>query len=248
MGLAYREHRRVAGPKRTGKHGLQRKDDLCAGHNRVYAFLRHAGMSAAAGDLDLKTVRGRGENAAAHAEAARGQRACEMQTEHLVHTLQHAGADDFHRTAGRGLLRMLKNKAQFPAQLLPPAAQQPHGIQQDSRMPVMAAGVHHAFIAGAIIQLVFLADGQRVDVRTNGEAAAGPSGAQYRHHTGGCRTAEFQPFQFAQRLLQIIRCLVFPEGQLGMPVQPASVLDALRQKLQYLLMQIFHSQRLDFLQ
>ena len=33
-----------------------------------------------------------------------------------------------------------------------------------------------------------------------------------------------------------------------MPVQPASVLDALRQKLQYLLMQIFHSQRLDFLQ
>ena len=45
-------------------------------------------VTGAAGDLDLKTVRGRGENAAAHAEAARGQRACEMQTEHLVHTLQ----------------------------------------------------------------------------------------------------------------------------------------------------------------
>ena len=42
----------------------------------------------------LDVYKRQGENAAAHAEAARGQRACKMQTEHLVHTLQHAGADD----------------------------------------------------------------------------------------------------------------------------------------------------------
>ena len=135
-----------------------------------------------------------------------------------------ACGDDFHRAAG-AFPRRAGNKAHPSPPRRAASWHTRHRVQQNGRVAAVPAGVHGAGMDGAVFQLVFLVDGQRVNVRRMATVRPGPAGAQHGHHAGGRGAGQGQPADLGQRVLQISGNLGLLPGELGVPVQPAPVLD-----------------------
>ena len=63
-------------------------------------------------------------------------------------------------------------------------------------MGIVAAGVHHAVILGAVRRLIQLLNGQRVDVRTDAQDFTGFCSLDNCNHTGGRRSQIRNPHLF----------------------------------------------------
>ena len=97
-----------------------------------------------------------------------------MEAEDAVHALKRPLLDhDPGSAAGAVLLGGLKQQAHRAGQLVPNLRQDARRGEQPCHVPVVSAGVHDAVVLGSVLDVVFLVDGQGVDVRAQGHAPAG---------------------------------------------------------------------------
>lgn len=107
------------------------------------------------------------ERAAAGGKFAHRQAGLIVHTKDRRHVLQRPGADQGFRAA-KIFLRRLKQDPYPPREFRFPLLQQQRRPQHHAGVNIMAAGMHHPFILRAVRQTGRLLDGQRVDIRPQG--------------------------------------------------------------------------------
>ncbi len=100
--------------------------------------------------------------------------------------------------------------------------QQRRGTEQRRGVAVVAAGMHHAGIAGGIGQTGGFGDRQRVHVGAQADAAVGLAATDRGHHAMAADAGDERHIQFAQFGADEGGGLLLVQGQFGMRVQVAA--------------------------
>ncbi|VGP41018.1 hypothetical protein SB00610_02113 [Klebsiella quasipneumoniae subsp. similipneumoniae] len=170
--------------------GVQGKGGLGGGEQRVAPIFRlAAGMSGHAAELHIEFGGGHKVVATAHHGADRDAGA-DMDGGKIVHLVHHAGGH--HRAGAAGtLFSRLENQFNDAIELGDILLEHMRQPQPDGGMPIVAAGVHHAGVAGgemvamgAMAVIVLLIEVEGVHVDAKGQGWAGTSGVERRHHAG----------------------------------------------------------------
>ena len=132
------------------------------------------------------TVPGRHHGAGAETDDTDRQRLEHVQPERGVDRgiAQHPGLDHRQGAAGAGLLGRLEAELDRAGELVVALQQQARRGEEDRGVAVVAAGVHHAGVLRAVLDLVFFLDRQRVHV---GPQQHGPAQTPCRQCPGSGR-------------------------------------------------------------
>ena len=184
-------------------------------------------MSALAPDGDVEPVRGGGQRTGADAELAGGIIAGKVASIKLIYPLHYTGLIQFDGAAGRQLLGVLEDTDQFAAEFLAMAGSQYGSAQQHGGVPVMAAGMHHAWGFRAKRQLIAFRDGQGVDIRADGNGPARPAAPDAGHQAGLGGPGDLNVLQFLQLRLNVVGGGKLLERELGVLMEMTAPCDHL---------------------
>ena len=161
------EHHRVEGVHFPAGHALQHRHQLAGQQDRILSFMWAGGMRPLPGHFEDEAVDVGVERAAAGGKFAHRQAGLIVHTKDRRHVLQRPGADQGFRAA-KIFLRRLKQDPHPPREFRFPLLQQQRRPQHHAGVNIVAAGMHYPLILRAVRQTGRLLDGQRVDVRPQG--------------------------------------------------------------------------------
>ena len=117
--------------------------------------------------------------------------------------------------------RGLKNEVHLPAEVLC-RGQILGSAEQHRCMSVVAAGVHGAGVAGAVIEVVFLLNRKRIQIGAQPDGAVLVARPEYTHHPRGAKIAMHLDAEFFQFTGDEITGVMFFEAKFRMCMQVAA--------------------------
>ena len=185
---AHRNHDRLPGVDLAAGDGLDRGHHVGGGHDRVGALPGHGRVRLLAGDRQAEVVHAGQQPAVAIGDLAGLQVRTDVQPENGRHVriAKHAFFDHQLRASlfafGGAFLGGLENELDGAGYLVAHLGQHLGRAQQDGRVGVVPARVHHARVLRGVGQPGLFPDGQRVHVRAQGHRGAGPGAPDQSHH------------------------------------------------------------------
>jgi hypothetical protein len=202
--------------------GLQRHGYLRRDNDRVDARFRPGAMGADAGDVDIEEGAARHHGAGADGETADRQARPVMHAEDRFHrkVLEESFVD--HRLrAAEALLGRLEDEVDAAVEISR-LRQVARRSQQHGCMAVMAAGMHLAFMARAVVEVVGLDDRQRVHIGPQPDGLLAIADPKRADDAGGAEAAMNLHAEFFQLAGDDVGRAVFlePEFRMRMDVAP----------------------------
>ena len=146
---------------------IDERDKLRGDRDRINRVMRTRPMTSPAADFDLKILAKRCLRTSGQRELSRSDCRIDMQGDDRIDSIERAALNHLPR-AVTNFLRGLEDATPADrnrAHRIQPA----QGPKQNRRMSVVAAGVHDTGISRAIRNVVLLGDGQRINVRAEGD-------------------------------------------------------------------------------
>jgi hypothetical protein len=150
-----------------------------------------------------------------------------MDPDHGINTIHDATSYHFFRATGGQLFGMLKEEAHFAGQLLAIPCQHRDETEHDGRMAVVTAGVHGAVHLRAVVDVVLLVNGERVDIGAHRDHPAGLGADQPRHHTRFRGSGDVESGNDGQHVVNELRRLVLVKRHFRVAMQVAAPVDDL---------------------
>src|SRR6266567_3331051 len=159
---------------------LKAGDDVGRNENGIDGLVRGGGVAAAAQDRDLELVHRRHYRTGHHAHGAGRQVVPQMDPERGVDLGGVERAVGDHRLrAVRDFLGGLKRELHRSAE--PQRTEPPRHLEPDRHVPVVPAGVHLAWMPGAVRDVVRFLDRERVHISADQHAGVAIAGAAATH-------------------------------------------------------------------
>jgi hypothetical protein len=140
-------------------------------------------------------------------------------TEHCIDAVHGAGGDKLRCTPRRQLLGVLEEKPNLTRQLGAPRDEQAGDGEQDRRMPVVPAGVHHTLSLRGEVDTALLLNWKCVDVSSKRERRPRPSALQSGDNARRCGTVDLEAAKRRECLADEASGFVLTERELGMSMQ-----------------------------
>src|SRR5829696_216884 len=223
----------------TDRVHLARDDVLQVGNDlRPYGYgihdlVRKSGVPALASYCDVEDVRRRHHRTVGYADLADGKPRPQVYPHHGVDPVHHTPLDQLLGAAGAQFFGVLEHEAHLAVDPVTHPGEYLRRPEQHRRVPVVAAGVHRAGVGGGELEVVLLGDRQGVNVRPDGDGAAGPVPYQPRDHAVPGGTRDLQSIERCQRLAYEPRGLFLVEGDFGVLVKVAPPCDHLFTGIRY---------------
>ncbi len=170
-------------------HGLQGLHEGRAGDEGVASLLRHGGMGAVPAQQDVELVGAGHHRPRVHGELAGGQA---RPVVHAVDGFHREAREqallDHHPGAAVGLLGGLEDEHHRALEIAM-RGKVFRRSQQHRGMPVVAAGVHAAFMPRTMREQVLLVHRQRVHVGAQGDCPVSLAAPQHSDHAGAGEAA-----------------------------------------------------------
>ena len=167
LDLANSNNQGIASVGLSRKGLIDERDKLRRDRDRIDRVMRTRPVTAAAADFDLKILAKRRLRTNGERELSRSDCGIDMQGDDRIDSIERAAFNHLPR-AVTSFLRGLEDATPADwnrAHRIQPA----QGCKQNRRMSVVAACVHHTGISRAIRDVVLLCDGQRINVRAEGD-------------------------------------------------------------------------------
>ncbi len=146
---------------------LDGHDDEAADDDRVDRLVGPGGVRFPPGDADVEGLGGRVHDAVGDHQRSGGEVSVHVPAEDGPHAVEDSGSD--HRLRSRAdLLGRLKDEPHGGRQIVAPALEKLRRPEQHAHVRVVAAGVHHAFVARREGKSGLLVDGQSVEIGPQG--------------------------------------------------------------------------------
>ena len=214
------QHRAGKRRKIAGNDRLQRADHLRGADDGVRTALGIGAVARASMNRHQDGIGRCVERARSRFNRAQRQIRHHMQAVYAVDMrIFHRACLDHRLRAAVGFLRRLEQELHRAAQLIAHAHEYLRRAQQDRRVRVVSAGMHHARMLRAEGTALRLLDGQRVHIRAQGDHLAGQRALDQADHP--CALRLIGHADLIQRIHDDLLCLVFCKPALRNPVQRA---------------------------
>lgn len=172
------------------RDGMQGKGGLSRSQQRITSIFRFtASVGGDAAELHIEFGGGHKVIAAANDGAGRDA-GTDMNGGEVVHVIKYARRHHGASAAGTFFCR-LENQLNRPVELRGIFLEHVRQPQADCGMTVVAAGMHHAFVAGGktiamrtMIIVVLLVEIERIHIDAKRQSRPGPPGVERRYHPG----------------------------------------------------------------